>query len=372
MMTRFRVRNYKCLKDVDIPLTPIHVLIGQNDSGKTSLLEAMFALYTIDESSDAAFPGNWTGRELVNLAASEPRIELGASARDAKGEFDYRIVLQFQGQGAGVATIARSDGNKEGNITEDIWRRIRATLSQVEIFRFNPEHMALPSSIHLGNGQSRQFRLDRDGFGLPTLLDEILSFDFEAFGRLRDTFRGYFPHFTNIRLEKTDRAFNRHTQKPGPDTFSNAPGKEIHLVTSNGAIRLGQASDGVILFLGFLALCHVPRPPRLLLIEEPENGIYPKRLGEVVRLLKHFVSENPQTAPQIVLTTHSPYLLSEFTPEEITFMCRQLDGSARARPLRDAPRIKERLGEDFEYLGELWYNYDEEVLFGDAQPTPSH
>ena len=39
-LSRFGVKNYKCLGDIDIPLTPIHVLIGQNDAGKTSLLEA--------------------------------------------------------------------------------------------------------------------------------------------------------------------------------------------------------------------------------------------------------------------------------------------------------------------------------------------
>ena len=38
------VNNYKCLVGVDFPLTPIHVIIGQNDSGKTNLLEAMLAL----------------------------------------------------------------------------------------------------------------------------------------------------------------------------------------------------------------------------------------------------------------------------------------------------------------------------------------
>ena len=61
------------------------------------------------------------------------------------------------------------------------------------------------------------------------------------------------------------------------------------------------------------------------------------------------------------MTTHSPYLLSEFQPEEVTLMRRQPDGSAKAFPLRDAPHIRERMGNEF-YLGELWYNLDEEDL----------
>src|SRR5882724_9996922 len=102
MMTRFRVRNYKCLKDVDIPLTPIHVLIGQNDSGKTSLLEAMYALFKSSESMENAFPGDWSGTELVYLGSQEPKIELGATAWDSRigsvEAFAYLIELQFRQQ----------------------------------------------------------------------------------------------------------------------------------------------------------------------------------------------------------------------------------------------------------------------------------
>ena len=41
MLERFHVANYKALKDVSLDLTPIHVLIGPNDAGKTSLLQAL-------------------------------------------------------------------------------------------------------------------------------------------------------------------------------------------------------------------------------------------------------------------------------------------------------------------------------------------
>ena len=41
MLSHFSVKNYKCLADVSLPLTPIHVLIGQFDTGKTSLSEAI-------------------------------------------------------------------------------------------------------------------------------------------------------------------------------------------------------------------------------------------------------------------------------------------------------------------------------------------
>ncbi len=59
MIESFYVNNYKCLVDVRIPLTPIHVIIGQNDSGKTSVLEAMLTLSrSTAEQVHHIFPGN--------------------------------------------------------------------------------------------------------------------------------------------------------------------------------------------------------------------------------------------------------------------------------------------------------------------------
>ena len=43
LIMHFRVENYKALRDVSVELTPIHVFIGPNDSGKTSILEAIAA-----------------------------------------------------------------------------------------------------------------------------------------------------------------------------------------------------------------------------------------------------------------------------------------------------------------------------------------
>ncbi len=122
------------------------------------------------------------------------------------------------------------------------------------------------------------------------------------------------------------------------------------------------------MFLGLLALMHTPKPPKMLLIEEPEKGVYPKRLIEVIAMLRKLEAQSAdRPVPQIILTTHSPYLLSAFRPEEVTLLSREGEtGPVRARGLRDAPHIHERLNDGEFYLGELWYNLSEDELFADA------
>ena len=43
--------------------------------------------------------------------------------------------------------------------------------------------------------------MDPDGFGLATLLDDILGYDAERFLALRRDFCEFFPQFRSIRIE---------------------------------------------------------------------------------------------------------------------------------------------------------------------------
>jgi energy-coupling factor transporter ATP-binding protein EcfA2 len=391
MMTRFGVKNYKCLKDVDIPLTPIHVLIGQNDSGKTSLLEAMYALArSVEVSLQHAFAGSWEGRELVFHRAPSPEISFSVTVsisnqQDSQFQLtniaDYKLMLSFPPIGTDVRRLGEECGGENySNYTSttalfDAYRNsmrgctpivafLAESLRGVQRCRFEPKLMALPAQID----PSRQFSLQSDGFRLAAVLDDILGYDVKLFLAMQEEFCRYFPEFKRIRV-LTEPAFSCIFGQSGVQSFQyGGTGKGIVFETQSGDVHARNVSDGVLLFLGFLALCYIPSPPKLLLIEEPENGIYPKRLSQVVGLLKRLATESERPVPQIIMTTHSPYLISDFQPDEVTFMSRQPDGSCRARPLRDAPNIHERMGGEF-YLGELWYNLSEEELFGDAQPA---
>jgi predicted ATPase len=390
MIESFTINNYKCLVDVQVPLTPIHVIIGQNDSGKTSLLEALLALHRSTEISlPDAFPGDWQGRELVFAGAEKPvvQFEVRFDAAEAEGSppITYHLEVEF-GRGRSCRRIDEwSDKGERTLINESAqgWTGVglrsnnlppgalRSHLDSLadrfgtaSLYRFDPQMMAMPAVLD----PKRKFRMDPDGFGLATLLDDILGYDPERFLALRRDFCEFFPQFRSVRIE-TQPSLRRHYDITGKHSTDPGDGKGIFFEpTQGGAIRAQQSSDGAVLFLGLLALIHSPEPPKLLLIEEPEKGVYPKRLEQVIGLIRRLHdAPSGKTAPQIVMTTHSPYLLTSFHPDEVTLMVRRNgNGPVQARPLRDAPHIEERLGHGEFYLGELWYNLSEEELFADV------
>ena len=121
-------------------------------------------------------------------------------------------------------------------------------------------------------------------------------------------------------------------------------------------------SDGVLLILGYLTLVYTTKHPAILLVEEPENGIHPKLLRFVTELLRGLSRGLDENTPpvQIIITTHSPYLLDYTGPEEVFIFQKDQDGASTITPMAEVKGIKEWLSEFM--LGELWTNWGEEEL----------
>jgi predicted ATPase len=207
---------------------------------------------------------------------------------------------------------------------------------------------------------SRQFGMEPSGFGLAMYLSDILTGDHKKFGELEQRFHDVFPAVERIRL-------NREGGYPtAPANSSVSPpgaGLGIYFEQSNGdSLSASQASDGMMLVLAYLAILYSPQPPGLLLIEEPENGVHPLRLKEVLPILRELVSEQDRT--QVILTTHSPYVVDQFKPEEVTLCLKGPDGAVTTHRLSDSKSVREQM--DIFQLGEIWTAEGDEALAAPA------
>lgn len=112
--------------------------------------------------------------------------------------------------------------------------------------------------------------------------------------------------------------------------------------------------------LAYMAIAYLPNPPKILLVEEPENGIHPGRVREIVRLLRQMTEGDH--AIQVIMTSHSPYLVDEMKPHEVTW-CRLKDGEITTERLDENALVKQQ--QDLFELGEIWSNY----LDANTEPT---
>ena len=380
MIKKLRVKNFKALRDIEIELTPIHVLIGPNDSGKTSILEVLAALCrSVDHKLVDAFLGSWKRKELVWTGNSQMPVSINIELDDVKiagygfsvifGEHEKTLAIEseffrkngslikLKGIGAPRTQIYHLLTHPETlSMYDEELRQIYKFLAGVHYYRFSSSFLALP----VAPDSKRRFRMETNGFGLALLLDEILNFDRYKFDELENRFREIFPQIKSIKLQQ-EEAYKAPVDNPDQVPMLNkADGKGIYfqLKDSGQLIPASQASDGTLLILAYLSILFLPEPPRLLLIEEPENGIHPKRLQDILGILKKLVKEQSHT--QVVFTTHSPYVLDLFEPEDVTLCTKQDNGEIKTTRLSDSLTVKKQL--DVFTLGEIWTSEGDENI----------
>ena len=387
MIDRIHIENYKALKDVTIELKSMHVLIGPNDSGKTSILSALATLCrSADMHLEQAFLGYWEGRELVWRGSVDGLISLTADMVLEGKPISYSLSSRFASSGRSVVIQSErytfevevdcrsSDhdrtlvqrlavGNQTGSPEQiEACKAIHRCLSGVQYYRWNPRMLALP----VAPDSTRRFRMNFDGFGLALFLDDILGFDRKRFGELEESFCAIFPEIESIKLSRQSAFRSRPDDREQVTKLDQAEGKGIYFGLRGGGQHLipaAQASDGVLLILAYLAVLHSPEPPALILVEEPEKGVHPKRLREVLAILRKLVETQSHT--QVVLTTHSPYAIDLFEPEQVTLCTKNADGSIAVKQLSESEAVKEQQG--IFTLGEIWTAEGDEHLANGAR-----
>ena len=289
---------------------PLTVLIGPNDSGKTSFLTAFRKLR---DGNAIELKDCWRG-ERINAQI--------AVADDA----DHTMRISKGGD------VSWSD------------EAVVALVRSLQSFALPSQGVDLASRGVSDLGGVPY--LDANGRGVPTLLDYLLRRHRTRFDRFVDDMRQRVPGLEEIDISTPEAA-----------------DRGIQLVCEGGyRVVADNVSTGVRLLLFFLALRYHPNPPGIILVEEPENGVHRQRLGDIVSLLRDMTQPDREgRAVQVILSTHSPHLLDhvDLEQDQVLVFRRQDDGSRSVEPA-EASSVKAFLDEFM--LGEVWFNEGEDGL----------
>ena len=338
MIERFSVKNFKCLVDVDVRLEPFNVLIGENDTGKSSFLEAL--IWFSDVIQDQ---GNmkksfddlcWKKTDFPGAALFEAQ---GRHSRKPGKKFTQKVSIRCSSLKGPFGVGIEHQGEPAPPVGEHV---AKYELSASRLASDSPEK------------ESQESGLETDGFGLPSVLAQVLLSDRERFDLIESQLHELVPQIHRLILA---------TPKRGRKSLS------FKLTGTDWEIPAKQMSDGVLLLLGYLTLANMSSWPDVLLVEEPEKGVHPRRLKDIVVLLRKMSEKGANRPPvQVVLTTHSPYLLDFVKRDEVLVFIRNPDHSVQVTPLRNRDDLDEKLGDQDFTLGELWFNEGEEKLVGGA------
>jgi len=103
---------------------------------------------------------------------------------------------------------------------------------------------------------------------------------------------------------------------------------ELSLMEGEIAMPARVLSEGTLRALGLLALSGVNEPPAVIGFEEPENGVHPRRIGDIAKILENR-AESGDT--QLIVTTHSP-ILPDHIDNKSLFVCQKRDNGTTIEP----------------------------------------
>jgi predicted ATPase len=318
VLTRFKVQNYKSLEDVEISLMPLMVFVGPNNAGKSNILDCFFFIKQLAEQGRSAVYDRGGFSQLVWNGAidKEMLIELDAVVSDRNGQkrsVTYRV-----------------------EITVDPRYPFNYNISRELLRLWNEGEAKRLLEFPVEQGMARVWDEEGKEVGAAGAGSEQLYIGY---------FRDPIPYPIIGSFARNVMKWSFYNFSPSRMRLPN-PAKEEGLPLHIPAQAL---SDGTLRLLGQLAVVSSPEPPPLACFEEPENCIHPRLLELVVDIFK---SASKKT--QILMTTHSPYLLDFLRSPENLVIVEKVEGKTHCKTVQDQEGVKEAL--KTLGLGELWYS----------------
>jgi predicted ATPase len=381
-----RVENYRALRRVTLePLAPLSALLGPNGSGKTTVFD-VFAF--LSECFSVGLRKAWDKRgrfkELRSRESQGPiLIEVKYRELLDSPVITYHLAIDERPDGPVVAEewlqwrrgqqgkpfrfLDFSDGKGtviSGEAPVDKDERVHESLESPEMlavstlgqFAKHPRVSALRRFItgwylsYLTADHTRgipdagpQERLSQTGDNLPNVIQYLSERHDDRLQTILSVLAKRVP-----RLEKV----NADIMQDGRLLL------QIKDAPFAQPILAKYASDGTLKMLAYLVMLHDPSPAPLIGIEEPENHLHPRLLNDLAEECRKATSGS-----QLLVTTHSPFLIDGLRPEEVWVLYRNQDGYTETKRVSDVEGIHEFMDNGAQ-LGHLWM----EGHFGAGDP----
>jgi len=366
-LKRIQIKGFRSIKELDLELRSLNVLIGANGSGKSNLisffkmLNEMMAgrlqqyIATSGRSHSILYFGPKITRQLeARLEFEDDRhanndyvFTLSYAAVDTlifaeealeRSRKDWASPRKFDfGSGHAESSIGSSDLERQILDSDEkvtghktLRRMIQDSIGRVYHFHDTTPTARVRQYSYVGDNKSLLF----DAANLAAFLYRLKNERPIVYSRIVETIRLIAPFFVDFDLEptgpnKTDIMLNwRH-------------------VGSDLLFGPHQISDGTLRAMCLVSLLLQPEDelPGLIIVDEPELGLHPYALNLIASLF-----QSAAMHCQVLISTQSSAFLDNFEPQDIIVVERDGGQSIFRRP--DSVTLEAWLDEYS--LGEVW------------------
>lgn len=361
-LRRLSLKGFKSIKEMDLELRPLNVLIGANGAGKSNLVSFFTMLNEMMGGRLQQHIGK-AGRPQALLHYGPkftPQLEatfVFQETRRPQVQNTYRFVLSYAAGGdtlvfdeetLGLLTtgprvekardISLGAGQMEARMREEADRGedrakfLRHLLNQCRVYHFHDTSDT--AQVRRYGYVGHNHPLMPDAGNLAAFLHRLKQEpEPTAYNRIVSTIRLIAPFFDDFVLEPTS---------PEQEIILNWREKE-----SEQVFGPHQISDGTLRAMCLVALLLQPETdlPHMIVVDEPELGLHPYALNVIASLF-----EMASHHSRVLISTQSSAFIDNFQPEDIIVVDRKGNESTFTRP--DLPKLESWL-DDYS-LGEVW------------------
>lgn len=328
MIQKIHLEGVRSHRSTTLETGNLTCLVGPNGCGKSSVLQV---LDLMANGTAGVESGLWLRRGSENLVA---RLEFTN---------DQGSWLRF---GASGWTTSPSP-----------------PLTNTHLLRFETEKLKRPSYSH-----EIPPRLRSDGGLLASALTYLLTTEPDRFELVLKQLQSVIPTVERIRsrparvVESETTVLQLNDQKVPVEQRREVIGQELVFdFRGSPGISAAAVSEGTLRTLAILtALSAIPEGG-LVLIDDVEQGLHPGAQVGFMALLKQLVAKE---RIQILMTTHSPYVLDQLEPEQVWVFGLDAEGATVAKRLSDHPSARRAL--EVLTTGEFWSAEGEDWVAKDA------
>ncbi len=158
-----------------------------------------------------------------------------------------------------------------------------------------------------------------------------------------------------VTINKQERTFDEERSVPGQELIFD--------MKSGDGLPASAVSEGTLVVLAILTLVY-GSDADLIMLDDVEFGLHPKAQRDLIRQLRRIQETHPKL--QIIVSTHSPYIVDEFKAEDVWVFAPDKEGCAVAKRLSEHPEAKRAL--EVLTTGEFWSAEGEPWVL-DEEPT---
>ncbi len=345
MIDSITLKGYRGHTSTTIPCGRLTVLVGENATGKTSVLRA---LAWASKGFEQTLPTSW-------LRSGDHELSLSIAGRehdkDFRVEVTYRLLDGVNRDSP--LSLARVEGSavSEGDSPARRPQAIFLSLSEGALAAPSSSKQAIPA-------------LSPSGRGLASLLAYLKLVDTARFERIVERLRAVVPivrgiGFTRVAVEETGQRTIRVEDRliEIPETITTIRDALLFDFVDAEKVPADLVSEGTLISLGMLAALEQIDRARVdvILIDDIDRALHPRAQRELMTTLRAILDASPGL--QILATSHSPYMIDALQPEEVVILGRNAKGVVVAKRLDTFPdtRLREMLS-----TGELWMSEGDE------------